>query len=86
MSAPTPPYGAPSLGPIDRTPQPEQPEYGLGWDDYTPHAWRAFSEPAQDNTTKENTPMGDHSINGGYGHQPLPAPPTPAPQQPSGQK
>jgi hypothetical protein len=47
------------------------------WDDPQPAAWRAFGEP--DNTGKDTTPMGDHSINGGYGHDPLPAPPTPQP-------
>jgi hypothetical protein len=46
MSEPTFGTGAPSLGPGDRTPEPPRPEHGLGWDDLTPAAWRALSEPA----------------------------------------
>lgn len=45
MSTPSPDYGAPSLGPADRTPTPTRPEHGLAWDDITPAAWRAFGEP-----------------------------------------
>lgn len=79
MSAPSPSFGAPSLGPADRIPEPPEPAYDLAWDSITPAAWRAFGEPTN---PKENTPMGDHNLNGGYGHQPIPAPPAPpAPQK-----
>lgn len=44
-SAPQPGSGAPSLGPGDRIPPAPRPEHGLGWDDVTPTAWRAFEAP-----------------------------------------
>jgi hypothetical protein len=89
MSAPTPQFGAPSLGPADRNPRlitpPAESARTPAWDDPAPAAWRAFGEPAN---PKENTPMGDYMtspMGGGYGvekpcGQDKPIEPPPAPQ------
>jgi hypothetical protein len=50
MSAPSPDYGAPSLGPADRNPRLITPPDGPAWDDPAPAAWRAFGEPLDPDT------------------------------------
>jgi hypothetical protein len=53
MSAPSPQFGAPSLGPVDRVPAPPEPAFDLAWDSHTPAAWRAFGEPAREEQPDE---------------------------------
>jgi hypothetical protein len=57
MSAPTPSFGAPSLGPADRFPRlitpPAVSALTPAWDDPAPAAWRAFGEPAREDQPDE---------------------------------
>lgn len=84
MSEPGVDYGAPSLGPNDRTPTTPRPDYGLAWDDITPASWRAFGEPPKENPPMSDPtpqPTQDRKYAGNYNPQP-----TPTPQQPNQQK